>query len=229
MITNTTILDKAKLIGGLSTDLTNSDFFKAFTAGEKVGGYIGSEQRTPDRDKIIEAYLKSKGCLPNSSAFLLGSKAGAKLMDKVSKETKLREFLEIAKSTFESPIPTIYELLKSANIHELSHLNNKLKEENIRDAEEGIKKYLKLKNGKVTEVNPSASIKKGKAPFEGRYENTEGTSNKFWEIYENNNGLYTAEWGRIERGVQGSKDDYSYSEARYVASKKLANGYVKVL
>lgn len=228
MLSTNTLIDKAKLVGGLSADVTNSDFFKAYTTGDKVGGYIGSEQRNPDRDKIIEAYLKSKGCLPNAATFLLASKMGAKLMDKVSKETSLREFLEIIKQTFDAPVHLIYELLKNANIHELTRLNKELTEDNVKSAEEGIKRYLQIKNGKVKDVTPTKRSSNFPHSFEGRYEYTEGTSNKFWEIYENSNGKFTAKWGRIERGVQDSKDDYLYSEAADVARKKVQKGYVKV-
>jgi predicted DNA-binding WGR domain protein len=229
MLTNNNVIDKAKVLGGLSSDLTESDFFKAFTAGEKIGGYVGSEERTPERDKIIEAYLKSKGCLPNSSAFLLGSKKAGKMMDKVSKETSLRDFLEIVKETFDAPIPAIYEVLMGANIHELSKLGKELKRENVTDAEEGVKVYLKLKDGKITKVSKSTAKPVRRLDFEGRYECTKGNHNKFWEIYANPNGLFTAKWGRIERGVQDSKDDYTEEEARKVVKVKVhSKGYRKV-
>jgi predicted DNA-binding WGR domain protein len=232
MLTNTNVIDKAKLLGGLSSDLTESDFFKAYTAGERVGGYIGSEQRNPDRDKIIEAYLKSKGCLPNSSAFLLGSKKGAKMMEKVSQDTPLRDFLGKVQETFDAPIPTIYEVLNAANIHQLSKLGKELKKENVTDAEEGVKVYLRIKNGKITEVKNNTTKNKparNRYDFEGRYECTKGNHNKFWEVHQNADGTFTASWGRIERGVQDSKNDYTLEEVRkVVAAKTGSKGYRKV-
>lgn len=56
-----------------------------------------------------------------------------------------------------------------------------------------------------------------------RYENTKGTSNKFWQITLRG-GSVEAEWGRIEKGAQGSKF-YTIEDALKLVQEKVKKGY----
>jgi len=57
----------------------------------------------------------------------------------------------------------------------------------------------------------------------GRYEMTEGTHNKFWDLRKTKNG-YEATWGKIGNKEAGPKV-YDESEALKVVNAKLKKGY----
>jgi len=60
----------------------------------------------------------------------------------------------------------------------------------------------------------------------GRYEFTEGRSNKYWEIEPAGRGMAIIRWGRI--GRIGGEQTRSEAEAFDRAEDKIAKGYIKV-
>jgi predicted DNA-binding WGR domain protein len=58
----------------------------------------------------------------------------------------------------------------------------------------------------------------------GRYEFSEGSSNKFWTIEKNSAGEYVATWGRIGTTGQGSKV-YTQAEVYDKICEKVSKGY----
>jgi predicted DNA-binding WGR domain protein len=60
----------------------------------------------------------------------------------------------------------------------------------------------------------------------GRYEYSDGSSNKFWTI-EKHGSEYAATWGRIGTAGQGPKI-YSEAEAYQKISEKISKGYTLV-
>lgn len=61
----------------------------------------------------------------------------------------------------------------------------------------------------------------------GRYELSDGSSNKFWSIERTASGDYAATWGRIGTAGQGPKI-YSEGEAYAKISEKISKGYSRV-
>jgi len=57
------------------------------------------------------------------------------------------------------------------------------------------------------------------------FENTDGTSNKFYRMIELGNGKFLAEWGRINKNPLGTKE-YSMNEWYDTQTKKANKGYV---
>ena len=60
-----------------------------------------------------------------------------------------------------------------------------------------------------------------------RFECKNEKSNKFWQVTDLKNGYWRAEWGRIGRPPQGTKD-YFEGEMRKLIAEKLGKGYVRV-
>jgi predicted DNA-binding WGR domain protein len=58
----------------------------------------------------------------------------------------------------------------------------------------------------------------------GRYEFSEGSSNKFWQILPRSDGRYEAVWGRIGTAGQGPKI-YDEAEAYQKINEKISKGY----
>ena len=58
-----------------------------------------------------------------------------------------------------------------------------------------------------------------------RLENTQNNSNKFYEMEEKSNGLFTAKWGRIGKSTYPAQKDYHISEWDDILNKKLKKGY----
>ena len=61
----------------------------------------------------------------------------------------------------------------------------------------------------------------------GRYEYSDGSSNKFWQILPDGHGMYAATWGRIGTAGQGPKL-YDEGEAYTKINEKISKGYSKV-
>ena len=59
-----------------------------------------------------------------------------------------------------------------------------------------------------------------------RFENHEGTSNKFWELHPTEGG-FNAFWGGIGKAPQGPKF-YDAAEAEKVKAQKVKKGYEQV-
>lgn len=222
-----TLIDKAQLKGGFSDELVASDFFKWWTKQNVVTGYIGSAERTEFRDKAMETYLKAKGCRDNAASYALASAVAGKMMNKVNADTAPKEFVEQMKEIFENPLKMIWEVLYQTGIKALSPIKSPLTDTNKTEIEEGVKLYLKMKEGKP--LPAAAKAPRRRDSFEGRYENTEPGHDKFWEVYANDtNSLYTARWGRNGKAPQGFKDDYDYGQVTKLVREKEGKGYTKV-
>jgi predicted DNA-binding WGR domain protein len=89
-------------------------------------------------------------------------------------------------------------------------------------------KALKPVAKKKKKSVPSGQVKTNRTYWEGRYEFIGGTSRKYWSIYENANGTYTARWGKIGTAHASNVKEYSYGEASKKAQQKLDKGYDKV-
>ena len=61
-----------------------------------------------------------------------------------------------------------------------------------------------------------------------RLENTQNNSNKFYEMEEKSNGLFTAKWGRIGSSIYPAQKDYHISEWDDILNKKLKKGYIQM-
>jgi predicted DNA-binding WGR domain protein len=61
----------------------------------------------------------------------------------------------------------------------------------------------------------------------GRYEFSDGSSNKFWTINDVGGGDYAATWGRIGTAGQGPKV-YTEAEAYQKINEKISKGYQRV-
>lgn len=234
MKNNGTIIDKTKLKGGFSTELVDSAFFKYWTKQDEVTGYIGSPERNDFRDKAIENWLSKASKTfphPNSVAFLLASKPSFKMMNKVSADTPPMEYVTLIKSTFSTPMKTVWEILYQTGIKALSPIKDPINDTNLAELEEGIKLFLKMKEGK-----PLPKVKEVRQfQFLGRYENTEPGHNKFWDhnkFWEVSatpgTSLFTSRWGKIGSYPHGFKDDYTYDEITKFVRQKEAKGYHKV-
>jgi hypothetical protein len=90
-----------------------------------------------------------------------------------------------------------------------------------------IKQFGKDEKPEKPKPAPVAPPKKPTANWEGRYENTTPGHSKFWTIEENENGLYTATWGKIGNRP-AMKDDYTWSQATKLVREKLGKGYIQV-
>ena len=225
MENNGTIIDKVKIKGGFSDELVASDFFTYWTKQPQVKGYMGSPERNAFRDKTLETWLKNKVGSENTIAYILAGKVTYAMMNKVSKDTKPLDFVALVKDTFPEPAKTVWEALRETGIKTLAPIKDKITVGNLLEIEEGIKLFLRIKEGKPL---PKAEPKQRRRAFEGRYENTTGNHNKFWEIAINADGLFTAKWGKITNGVQGTKENYTEGEVLKLVREKENKGYVKV-
>jgi hypothetical protein len=215
------IVEQSKLRGNLSYDIFGCEFFMWWaslrqTMNENI--YFLSPKRTDSRDKIIEAYLRSKGLGNNGVAMVLASTVAFQWLSNVNEDTTLREFLEMAKS-MTNPLAMVLEILIHANVP-VKPLSEKITEEHLNDSEEGIKILVRLKQGG----------KRVKMGFEGRYDCTEEGHDKFWEVtYVGGEKPFRASWGprRFFPKAQGHKD-YTEAEVRDLVRKKtMQGGYSK--
>jgi len=210
-----------KYDGGFSNEVINSEYFKNYASKNPVGGYIGYPQRNVDRDELIEMFLKSKGLQPNGISLMLASVYARKIVEKLKDEDSLTTFMELVRRYFtEDPIMLIKDTLEACNI-KISPIGKELTQQNVDEIEKMVSEIARVNH------SPKPAKKTG-YDFEGRYEMTEGTHNKFWEVHSNPNGTFTASWGRIERGTQQSKDDYTLDKIQEVVRQKLGKGYRKV-
>lgn len=207
--------------GGFSASLTDCEMFK-FAERSKMRGYIGSSIRTDPRDKIIEAYLKSKALGVNGSTLIMSSKPADKIASKVKESTTLRDFLEILKVELADPFTTIYEVVKGTNIKPLTPIGKDILDINVAEVEESVKLYIELKGAKKPQPEGYS--------WEGRYECKEGSSNKFWVIHQKSNGFFEASWGKNGHMPQGTKE-YTREEALKLVREKTTRSnkpYAKV-
>lgn len=217
-----TILQAASMKGGFSDEVASCEYYKWFmNEGGDTFGYWASDMRTPARDRIIEAYLKSQGAGSNAIAMLLSGKENREMMKDVTEETSLRDFLDMVKKHYpsESPLPVLIDILRACDIP-VKHVSNEVQSKHVTEVEEGIKILVRLRQGG----------KRQPLSFEGLYQDTSDGHNKFWEVKYISNNLFRAGWGRIENypNVQDHKD-YTEAEASTVARKKITQGnYVKV-
>jgi hypothetical protein len=70
-----------KYQGGLSLEVVASPEFRRYATSSIVAGYIGSEERTAARDRIIETALRDQGLGANGVASWLSSGRGRHLTD----------------------------------------------------------------------------------------------------------------------------------------------------
>jgi cell division septum initiation protein DivIVA len=90
----------AKFNGGFSKEITQCRRFIDY-AGNSHGpfGYIGASYRTKVKDRIVEKLLIATGLGPDGIVDWLTSTDGRHMMDSVYKDTKVKEFEEIARES----------------------------------------------------------------------------------------------------------------------------------
>lgn len=205
-----------KVKGALSEAVTSSDFFKwwmSLPADKTSKGWLGSSNRTDARDRVFEAYLKSKAVGPNGTAFLLAAQSD--LLKDVTEQTNLREFFELVRENYPKPLPVLIDIVKASGVP-VKHITDAITGEHVDGTEEAIKILVRLKQGG----------KRQPKIFEGIYHDTSPGHNKFWELtYIGGEKPYRATWGRIEKypNVQGHKD-YTEPEAADLAREKTLRG-----
>ena len=86
--------DPKKFKGGFSDAVFKTDQFQKYAGGYNVCGYLGSSQRTKERDIYLESFLSQEGLGPNGIAVWLSSGDGRHLMDSVEYTTTQKEFEE---------------------------------------------------------------------------------------------------------------------------------------
>lgn len=214
----TDLLTRQRLHGALSNEVVDSEFFKWWIANTSCDqGYLGGSMRSAERDKVYEAYLKSKAVGPNGIAFLLASRFFS--LNDVYPQMDLKGFYEIIKNQYPMPLGNLIDLLRDCGIPVKQIGEKGITEEHITGTEEGVVILVRAKNG---------GHRVAKA-FEGLYHNTEPGHSKFWELsYIGGNTPYRATWGRIENYPNiMEKKDYTEQEAFELARKKRAKGYIK--
>lgn len=78
-----------KFQGGLSEDIVRSEQFQRYVGnGKYVCGYLGTSERTTDRDRVVEEELKRQGLEAEGVALWMTSTDGRHLMDDVPKSLK---------------------------------------------------------------------------------------------------------------------------------------------
>jgi hypothetical protein len=105
-------MSKSSYQGGFSDEVANSYRFKDYVEGyaelsretgkrHKPGGYIGDPDRTPERDKMLEGYLRRQGLGSNGIADWLASTNGRHLMDDVEDDTSESKFRKLCRNCTE--------------------------------------------------------------------------------------------------------------------------------
>lgn len=215
------VLQESKMRGNLSADLFGCEFYRWWTSAASAMNdnvYFISQQRTDSRDKIIEAYLRSKGLGSNGVAMLLASPMAFQWLAGIKQDsTSLREFLNRAQKNLPDPLAMVLDILTSSFIP-VKPISNKITEQHLNDSEEGIKILVRLKQGG----------KRMPMAFEGEYRNEEPGHSKFWTVsYIGGGTPFRASWGKIGHLPQGHKD-YTEAEVRDLVRDKTVNGgYVK--
>ncbi len=211
------LLTHQKAKGALSEAVTTSDFYVWWMKqpASKGKGYLGSPNlRTDARDRIFEAYLKSKALGPNGIAFMLAPKHNP-LCD-VNPQTSLRDFHQVLKETYPNPLPVLIDMLKAIGVP-VKDIKDEITGEHIDQSEEALKIMVRVKQGG----------KRQPKHFEGTYHNTDLGHYKFWTLtYIGGAEPYRATWGKIGKAVQGHKD-YTEAKAAELASLKQREGYEK--
>jgi hypothetical protein len=209
------LLEHMTFNGGLSEAITTCEFFKwwgtQYTA--KKNSWLGCDLRTEARDRIFEAYLKSKAVGPNGIAYLMAARNHIRDMHP---DTSLRDFHQILKDNYPSPLPVLIDVLKEIGIP-VKNIRDEIEGEHIDQTEEALKIMIRLKMGG----------KRQPKSFEGTYHNTTPGHSKFWTLtYIGGDKPYRATWGKIGKADQGHKD-YVEQKATALAAVKQAEGYVK--
>ena len=209
------IAESIRVKGGLSTEIVSSEFFRWWLTipDSQTRGWLGFNGRTDARDRIYEAYLKSKAVGPNGIAFAMAS-SPFHLCDL---NIGLRDFYQILKDTYAKPLENIIDLLKQTGIP-VKHITDKITGEHIEQTEEGIKILVRIKQG--GHRTPKS--------FEGEYHDVSPGHSKFWTLtYIGGDKPFRATWGKISGQSQGHKD-YTDQEAAELAREKTIHGnYVK--
>ncbi len=213
------LLNHQSIKGALTDAVTTSDFFKwwATQPQAKTQGYLGSATlRTDARDRIFEAYLKSKALGPNGIAFMLAPKHNP-LCD-LSPQMGLRDFHQVLKDTYPAPLLTLIDVLKAIGVP-VKNVKDEITGEHIDQSEEALKIMVRVKMGG----------KRRAQSWEGTYHNTSPGHSKFWTLTYIGEHMYRATWGKISKAVQGHKD-YTEDEAYVLSLEKTVQGnYVKVM
>jgi hypothetical protein len=94
--------------GGFSDEVAQSYRFKDYVEGYaelsrktgtryRPGGYIGDPDRTPERDRMLEGYLRRRGLGPNGVADWLASTHGRHMMAGVEETTSESKFRRVCR------------------------------------------------------------------------------------------------------------------------------------
>lgn len=210
------LLNHQSIKGALSDAVTTSEFFKWWSTQpqSKTQGWLGFKGRTEARDRIYEAYLKSKAVGPNGIAFLMSSKPFH--LSDLSDQIGLRDFHQVLKDTYPRPLPVLIDVLKEIGVP-VKHINDEISGEHIDQTEEALGILVRLKQGG----------KRRPKDWEGVYHNTEPGHSKFWTLtYIGGATPFRATWGKIGKTDQGHKD-YDEDEAYVLSLEKQQKGYVK--
>ena len=126
--------------GGLSQELTDSEFFKWYIHLPKVAisqqRWLDSNQRVARRDRIFEAYLKSEACGPEARALMISTSTFG---DTINEDMKIEPFLDALKRFYPNPLNFLIQKMAECNI--------KLEdaESNEQQLEKAVQKYVQVK------------------------------------------------------------------------------------
>ena len=136
------LLERIQFNGGLSEAVTGSDFFLWWIKlpESRTNGYLGSSLRNPARDRVIEAYLKSKALGVNGIAFMLAIRKNHLDVNQVS----LRDFYQFLKFTHPHPLAVLIDMIKAVGVP-VKNIGDKITNKDIEESEEAIKLMVRIK------------------------------------------------------------------------------------